>query len=164
MDTLNEDMLHFWATLNKHGVQYIMVGGFAVSMHGYARTTKDVDIWIKDSLKNRKKLALAFGELGYEGVTFDDIQFIPGWTNFTIGIGIVVDIMTQLRGLENIGFDECFNIAPVAEIEGLPVPFLHINHLIDAKKAANRPKDQLDVIELQRIKKLLEEDPNLQKP
>jgi hypothetical protein len=57
----------------------------------------------------------------------------------------------------NASFDECIRIAPKATIEGVIVPFLHINQLLANKKAVNRPKDQLDVLELEKIKKLKEE-------
>lgn len=62
-----------------------------------------------------------------------------------------------MKGLESFGFDELLSAAFRAEIEGIIVPFLHINHLIQNKKAVNRPKDQVDVIYLERIKKILEE-------
>ena len=51
-------------------------------------------------------------------------------------------------------------IATIADIEEIKVPFLHINHLITSKKAANRPKDQFDVIYLEKIKKLKDEMSN----
>ncbi len=154
MDILDEDLLHFWAILNKHGVKYIMVGGFAVNLYGYTRATNDIDLLLKDDNKNRKSLAEAFSELGYDNAFFDNVQFVPGWTNFNIGIGIQLDIMTSLKGVD-ISFDHCLQISPVAQIEGIPVPFLHINQLIANKKVVNRPKDQIDVIELEKIREIL---------
>lgn len=70
----------------------------------------------------------------------------------------VLDIMTAMKGLEELDFNECYKMATVADINGTLVPFLHINHLIANKKAVNRPKDQIDVIELERIKKILDEE------
>ena len=49
-------------------------------------------------------------------------------------------------------------MAAIADIDGVHVPFLHINQLIANKKAVNRPKDQLDIIELERIQKLLDDE------
>jgi hypothetical protein len=66
--------------------------------------------------------------------------------------------MLGVKGLENFTFDECLEQANIADIEGVKVPFLHINHLISSKKAANRPKDQIDVVYLEKIKKLLDEE------
>jgi Nucleotidyl transferase of unknown function (DUF2204) len=156
MDKLDEDLLNFWRTLNKCRVQYIMVGGFAVNLYGYTRATNDVDLLLKDNVSNRQHLAIAFTALGYGSIAFDEFQFVPGWTNFYIGTGIQLDIMTSLKGVD-LSFDECLKMAPVAEIEGVMVPFLHINHLIQNKKVVNRPKDQLDVMELEKIRQILEE-------
>ncbi len=62
-----------------------------------------------------------------------------------------------MKGLEQLTFDEYLKNAIIGEIENIQVPFLHINHLIANKKAVNRPKDQLDVIYLEKIKALLDE-------
>ena len=69
-----------------------------------------------------------------------------------------MDILTEMKGLENPGFDECLMMASIASLEGINVPFLHINHLIMNKKIVNRPKDQVDVIELEKIRKLREDE------
>ncbi|HUZ58864.1 MAG TPA: hypothetical protein VMU83_08780 [Hanamia sp.] len=60
-------------------------------------------------------------------------------------------------GLENISFDEALVHTTIAEIVDLMVPFLSINQLIKNKKATNLPKDNIDVIELEKIRKLREE-------
>ncbi|WP_460686309.1 hypothetical protein [Niabella aquatica] len=53
-----------------------------------------------------------------------------------------------MKGLEGYSFEQCLKLAGVADIDGVLVPFLHINHLIANKKAVNRPKDQIDIIYL----------------
>jgi hypothetical protein len=63
-----------------------------------------------------------------------------------------------MKGLENIPFSECLNMASIADLEGVRVPFLHINHLIENKRIVNRPKDQIDVIELEKIRKIREDN------
>ncbi|MBO9153711.1 hypothetical protein ACFOTA_15940 [Chitinophaga sp. GCM10012297] len=72
------------------------------------------------------------------------------------GKGIELDILGNMKGLEQLSFDECLQMASIADIEGVSVPFLHINHLIENKKIVNRPKDQIDVIELEKIRKIRE--------
>ena len=154
MDILNEELLKFWKSLNTNNVEYIMVGGFAVYMHGYIRTTNHIDIWIKDDVDNRRNLGRAMSIFGYSSLSWDVMQFVPGWTNFHIGAGVMLDIMTTMKGLENVSFEMANKMASIAEIEGVNVPFLHINQLIENKKVVNRPKDQVDVIELEKIKLL----------
>jgi hypothetical protein len=56
-----------------------------------------------------------------------------------------------VKGLEKIGFEECYHYSVLAEIEGVVVRFLHYNHLITCKKAAGRPKDLLDIEALEKI-------------
>jgi hypothetical protein len=160
MDMLDEELLRFWKVLNENKVRYIMVGGFATRFHGFNRNTDDLDMWLDDTIENRKNLRTSFSELGYgDFSSLEMMQFVPGWTNFYIGGGIELDIMTSMKGLENISFSECLSLASIADLEGVEVPFLHINHLIENKKIVNRPKDQVDVIELEKIRKIREENP-----
>jgi predicted nucleotidyltransferase len=65
MDILETDLLAFWKKLNDYNVRYIMIGGFAVNMHGYSRTTKDADLWLEDNVESRRGLRKAFAELGF---------------------------------------------------------------------------------------------------
>ena len=151
MDIMDESLLGFWKTLNSFGVKYIMVGGVAVNLHGFSRMTKDIDIWINDTKENRIKLGLAFAQFGYEDLNLEDFQFIPGQTGFNIGSGLSLYVLIRMVGLEGYSFEECLEMASIAEIEGVSIPFLQINQLIANKKAVNRSKDQVDVIELENI-------------
>jgi len=165
MDMLDEGLLDFWRVLNKHSVKYIMVGGFAVNMNGYIRSTRDSDIWIEDTPNNRHSFRLAYAELGFgDFPSFETMEFVPGWTQFYVANGIVLDIMTSMKGLENKSFDECYSDAKIADLEGIKVPFLHINDLLANKKAVGRPRDQLDVLELEKIKKFIEAEQSSQNP
>ena len=156
MDILDESLLHFWRLMNRHGVAYIMVGGVAVNLHGYSRSTNDIDVWIHDNVENRRKLEKVLNELGYENLQLETFRFIPGWTNFYIGAGLELDILTDMKGIEDCSFTDCLQAATIAEIEGVHVPFLHIRHLIANKKAVNRLRDQVDVAELERIRQFRE--------
>ena len=81
MDILDEDLLAFWKRLNEHNVRYIMIGGFAVNMHGYARATKDADLWLEDSPESRMGLRKTFAALGYgDFASVEEMVFVPGWT------------------------------------------------------------------------------------
>jgi hypothetical protein len=152
MDIFDEEIVKFWRCLQDNNVKYIMVGGFATNIQGYQRYTGDMDIWIEDSLANRGNLRKAFrdADMG-DYFMMERMQFIPGWTDFRLNNGLKLDIMIDMKGLEGQSFDHCFQIATIAEIENIKIPFLHINQLIANKRAVNRPKDQIDVIELEKI-------------
>ena len=81
-------------------------------------------------------------------------QFVPGWTEFHLNNSLRLDILTEMKGLEQYSFEECLQMASVADIENVKIPFLHINQLIINKKRVNRPKDQSDVLALEQIRKL----------
>jgi len=135
-----------------------MVGGYATNLHGYQRYTGDIDIWIEDTLENRINLRKAFAEAGMgDYFMMERMQFVPGWTDFRLNNGMKLDILTSMKGLESYTFNECLQMATVAEIENVKVPFLHINQLIANKKAVNRSRDQIDVMELEKIKALRKE-------
>jgi hypothetical protein len=153
MEIFDQDFLNFLKNLTEFQVKYIMVGGFATNLHGFARTTADCDIWIEDSPINRKNLRNALEKT--EGYSFDYIErmdFVPGWTSIKLSSGLDLDIMTYLKGFPSNTFENCFNESSIAEIYGLSIHFLHINHLIEAKKQTGRSKDLIDVIELEKIK------------
>jgi hypothetical protein len=159
MDIFDEEILKFWAALMNQEVRYIMVGGYATNLHGFQRYTGDIDIWIEDTPANRKRLRKAFAECGMgDYYMLETMQFVPGWTDFNLMNGLRFDIMVSMKGLEDYGFDECLQMAAIADIDGVLIPFLHINLLIANKKAVNRPKDQIDVIELEKIQKLQREE------
>ncbi len=159
MDLFDEELINFWTSLNKYEVRYIMIGGVATNLHGYQRSTDDIDVWIDDTPENRTKFRLAFKE--YSQIDYfmlETLQIVPGWTNFSLNNGTRLDLMTFVKGLEKFSFDEYRSLAAIADLGPIKVPFLHINHLIDSKKAANRPKDQTDVIYLEKIKQLMKEE------
>jgi hypothetical protein len=159
MDMLDEELLRFWKYLGRYNVKYIMVGGFATSFHGFNRATDDIDLWLDDTVENRKNLRAAFLDLGYGDIkSIETMQFVPGWTSFYVGSAIELDIITSMKGLEDTTFTECYEQASVADIDGISIPFLHINQLIQNKKVVNRPKDQIDVIELEKIRKVRESE------
>jgi hypothetical protein len=126
----------------------------ATRFHGFNRATDDMDMWVDDNLLNRQNLRRAFQALGYgDFASFETMQFVPGWTSFNAA-GIELDIMTDMPGLEGISFQSAYEMMLWVMLDGVKVSFLHINHLIANKKAVNQPKDQLDVIQLEKIKKI----------
>lgn len=157
MDIFDEELLRFWSICNQAKLKYIMVGGVATNLHGFNRSTEDIDIWIADTEENRSILRSVFKIYGYTDLpSFKSMQFVPGWTYFHLNNGIRLDIMTTVKGLEGYTFDECLELASVATIFEVEVPILHLNQLIMAKEASDRPKDRVDVLALQKIKALTE--------
>jgi hypothetical protein len=149
---MNEQIVAIWNSFFQNKVRYLTVGGFAVNIYGYNRNTGDIDIYLDDTLENRINLrkALKSIDLG-DFETIETMQFIPGWTDFTLSYGLRLDIMTAVKGLEDKSFDSLLNDATVLMIKETPVYFIDYDNLIIAKKATNRPKDILDIEELEKL-------------
>lgn len=151
---MNEQILDVWKYLLENNVNYLTIGGFAVNIYGYGRNTGDIDIFIEDTINNRENLRKAIKQMGlgdFESIT--TMQFIPGWTDINLNINFRLDIMTSVKGLENRSFKELLEKANIIEINEIPVYFIDYDNLIIAKKASNRPKDILDIEELEKINK-----------
>lgn len=152
MDTHDESILLLWTHLANQGVRYIMIGGFAVNIHGFSRFTADVDILIEDSLVNRKKFRSALKDAGIgDFELLETMDIIPGYTTILLDNGMELDIFTKISGFEESDFSELFEQAVEMEINNITIKFLHLNHLIHTKKMSNRPKDSIDIEELKKI-------------
>jgi predicted nucleotidyltransferase len=151
---MNSQIVEIWKYFSLNNVKYLTIGGFAVNMYGYGRNTGDIDIFIEDTDENRENLRVALKKAGigdFENIK--TMQFIPGWTDISLNFDLRLDLMTSVKGLENSTFNELLEKAYIAEISGIPVYFLDYENLIKTKKAANRPKDILDIEELEKINK-----------
>jgi predicted nucleotidyltransferase len=151
---MNSQIIEIWKYFSLNKVKYLTIGGFAVNIYGYGRNTGDIDIFIEDSIENRENLREALKQSGIgDFENMSTIQFIPGWTDISLNFNLRLDIMTSVKGLENHDFQELLDKAYVTEICGISVYFIDYENLIIAKKAANRPKDILDIEELEKLNK-----------
>ena len=151
---MQNQILEIWKYFSNCDVKYLTIGGFAVNIYGFGRNTGDIDIYIEDTIENRKNLRIAIQKLGigdFENIL--TMQFIPGWTEFSLNFNLRLDIMTSVTGLENKTFQELLDKAYITPINEIPVYFIDYENLIIAKKATNRPKDILDIEELEKINK-----------
>ena len=149
----NDDFQDFLRALWQHEVRYILVGGYSVILHGYSRTTGDLDVWLERSAENYQRLTQAFLAFGMPTFDMSAYNFLenPAMDVFTFGRQpVAIDIITQLKGLD---FAEAFAAATTVEVEGLPVRLIQYQHLLAAKKAAGRPRDRNDIDNLRKHKK-----------
>ena len=129
-DIFSKDFREFIDLLNKHDVEYIVAGGFAVILNGYRRPTGDVDIWINNTKENYLKLIRACQQFGLpvRDITLERFLNTEDVDVFTFGRPpVAIDIMARLKGV-------------------------NINDLIAAKKAAGRYRDLDDIEKLTKTK------------
>jgi Nucleotidyltransferase of unknown function (DUF6036) len=141
----NEDFHDFISALNDNEVEYILVGGYSVILHGYSRTTGDLDIWINKEKENYFKLVKAFEEFKMPVFDMTEENFLknPEVNVFTFGRPpSSIDIMTDVKGLN---FEETFKTSSIIEVEDLKVRLIHRDQLLQAKRASGRYKDLDDI-------------------
>lgn len=149
---MNEQIVAIWNSFFENKVKYITIGGFAVNIYGYNRSTGDIDIYLEDTIENRINLRKALKSINLgDFETIETMQFIPGWTDFTLSYGLRLDIMTAVKGLEDKSFSSLLEDATIVMIGKTPVYFIDYESLIIAKKASNRAKDILDIEELGKL-------------
>lgn len=145
LNVFNEDFKGFIESLNKFGVEYILIGGYAVILHGYYRTTGDLDIWVNPTEVNYKKLIKAFSFFGFPTDVIDLKRFLnsEAYNVFTFGRPpMAIDIVTSIQG---VNFKDAIQNVKNIEVQGLSVSLLGMSDLILTKKASNRYKDLDDL-------------------
>lgn len=145
----NQDFRDFISALNQEEVRYILVGGYSVILHGYSRTTGDMDLWVERSAENYQRIKKAFAVFGMPVFDMTEENFLhhPVWDVFTFGSPpVAIDIMIKLEGMD---FAEAFSRAIFFKDEDLQIRTIHRNDLITAKKLAGRAKDQNDLENIQ---------------
>jgi len=139
----NPDFKEFVQLLIKNQVEYLVVGGYAVSIHGYPRYTGDLDVWANPTKKNSVKVLDCLNEFGFSSLELTENDFIKEYGIIQLGYPPVrIDIMNTLDG---VTFDDCFKNKSIIEIDSLPVNFISLNDLIKNKKATARPRDIDDI-------------------
>ena len=148
---MNVDYTDMLKCLNKVGVDYIMVGGWAVNMHGYIRATIDLDIWIMTDPANAKKVYAALKDFGAPLSEITPEDFATDGTIFQIGVAPCrIDIINKIDGLT---YAEASPRAVLKNIDGIPVRILSLEDLITNKRASGRTKDLADAEILEGLKK-----------
>ena len=148
---MNADYIDMLKCLNKAGVDYILVGGWAVNMYGYIRATVDLDVWILANADNAKKVYSAMAEFGAPVAEMKPEDFAEYGMIFQIGVAPCrVDIISKISG---VSYADAVARAEPKTIDGIPVRIISLEDLIANKKASGRAKDLADVEVLEGCRK-----------
>jgi hypothetical protein len=153
-DHFSPDVREFIAILAHHRVDYMIVGGQAVILHGHARLTGDVDFFFRSDQENRSRLFTALREF-WKGE-------VPGLSSaaelapegVVVQFGVPPNRIDLINSVDGVSFDDAWSrreeaLLRLADKE-LPVPYIGIHALIRNKEAAGRPKDLDDLAYLRR--------------
>lgn len=143
MPEFQKDFEDFIALCNKYELEYLVIGGFAVSIHGYPRTTKDLDVCINKTEENAKKILAILKDFGFGSLKFKVEDFLRDDLIAQLGYPpIRIDILTDLNGID---FNLAFANRRIVNMNGVPTNFIGYNELLLNKEKAGRDQDLLDI-------------------
>lgn len=140
---LPQDFKEFLSLLNEQKVDYLLIGGYAVSYHGYPRATNDLDVWVAVHAKNAERLVAVLKAFGFDTPELDASLFLAREKVVRMGVPPMrIEILTSISGVE---FDEGYTQRVVDELDGITVNVISLDMLKRNKKAAGRYKDLNDL-------------------
>lgn len=144
---LNSDFKEFIQLLNKNQVKYLVIGGYAVAVHGHPRYTKDIDIWIEMTPENAEKLLIALNQFGFGslGLSSQDFQS----PDQIIQLGYPPNRIDLITTPDGIDFDTCYTSKLEIIINDIPIQFIDLNNLKKNKKVSGRLQDLADLENLE---------------
>lgn len=139
-----EDVENLARLLNAAGVQYALVGGYAIAAHGFNRFSEDIDILVNPAADNSRRWVLALSELPdhatRELAADPDVFATDARYALRINDEITIDIMPSIAGHT---WQEMQSYIETIDLDGTPLPLLDLDGLLLTKQGA-RPKDQMD--------------------
>ncbi len=140
---LNEDYKEMLQLLLEEQVDFMIIGAYALGVHGYPRATADIDIWVKPNDINSRKLYKALARFGapLDKIKIDEFSM----EGIIFQIGVIprrIDIITKIDGVK---YEEADEDKIIVKIEGLKIPVISLDKLIKNKMSTGREKDELDI-------------------
>jgi hypothetical protein len=140
---LEKDFSDFVELLNKHEVEYMVVGGYALAFHGEPRFTGDMDIWIDVSEANAERMMTVLSEFGASSLGFTRQDFLDDSIIKQIGQPpLRIDILGAIDGVR---YADAVNDKQYFKSKDLTIPYIGVKDFIKNKEAVGRKKDLKDV-------------------
>jgi hypothetical protein len=140
---LANDYKEFLRLLRAHGVEYLLIGGWAVGYYGYPRATYDLDVWIAMSPANADRVMKALTDFGFDVPELSTDLFLQPDKIVRMGVEPKrIEVMTSISGVE---FGECYRERLETTLNDVPVSLISLRHLKINKRASGRLKDLADL-------------------
>lgn len=143
-----EDLVHLCQYLNDEGAAYVIIGGFAMILHGYTRGTMDIDLLVDSAPSNIAKIKKAMSKLPDNAAAEITDTDVSNYQVVRIGDEFVVDLLARACGID---FKQALPHIVSQTIDGINIPYVDTEMLLRMKKTS-RPKDQQDVLFLKHKK------------
>jgi predicted nucleotidyltransferase len=143
MSRLPPDFKDFLKLLNSKGVEYLIIGGYAVGYYGYPRATADLDVWIAVHSDNIQRTTEAIREFGFDVPELTPEVFHGEKRVIRMGVPpFRIEVLTVISG---VNFVECYAARTVDVLDEVQVNFISLKHLKINKRACGRPQDIADL-------------------
>ena len=140
---LNQDFREFIQSLNDNHVRYLVIGGYAVALHGYPRYTKDMDVWIEMSAENAARMVAALQQFGFGSLGLQAADFLVPDQIIQLGYPPNrIDLITTPPGVD---FESCYASRVAVTIDEVTVYFIDLENLKKSKRASGRSQDLADL-------------------
>jgi len=140
--TIPNDFKELLELLNLHKIDYIIVGAYALALHGHPRFTGDLDIYVKPDIQNASQVVSVLEAFGFGSLQLGEDDFNRPHRVVQLGVSPVrIDLLTSLTGLT---WDQAICGQLKGELGGVPVTFLGRAEYIQNKRALGRHKDIAD--------------------
>ena len=140
---INSDFADLLRAFNAAGVEYVVIGAYAVALHARPRATGDLDVFVRATPENARRVYRALAEFGapLESLTVEELA--AGNLVFQIGVApLRIDVTTTIEG---VTFDQAWSGRIAGKLDGIDVNVIGRDDLIANKRAAARPKDLADL-------------------
>ena len=144
---LNQDFKEFVQSLNDNDVRYLVIGGYAVALHGHPRYTKDIDIWIQMTPENANRMVAALDDFGFGSLGLRAEDFLV--PDQVIQLGYPPSRIDLIASPPGVDFETCYDSRVQTEIDGVAISFIDLENLKKSKRAAGRLQDLADLENLQ---------------
>jgi len=146
---LSQDFKEFIQLLNEHSVRYLVVGGYAVALHGHPRNTKDLDISLWLDGENARRVVDTLKDFGFGSLAISREDFLEPDQIIQLGYPPVsIDLLTTLPG---VNFEECYASRVQVEVDQVLVDFIDLENLKKNKLASGRLQDLADLDNLSSV-------------
>jgi len=144
---MNRDFAEMLNALSAEGVEYLVVGAYAVAAHGLPRATGDIDLWIRATPDNAARLWRALDRFGAPRSRLTPETFTQPDVVYQIGLPPNrIDLLTTIDGVD---FDDAWRERVACVVETVSFQMLSKRHLLANKRATGRPQDLADAARLE---------------
>lgn len=144
---LNRDFQEFAELLNAKGVEYLVVGGYALAAHGHPRYTGDIDFWIRPTPGNIELLLTVLADFGFGSLGLQPLDFAA---DMVVQLGQPPRRIDLLTAIDGVAFDDCFARAEQVEVGGVKLKIIGLDDFKANKRASGRLKDLVDLEAVER--------------